>query len=127
MDDLIFFRESSAKGLGTISSSNRSNPIQQTVPVPIALTIPSSSSSSSGTTNNVVSQQQASPLQQFLGPGLSYRLFFFRFIFIRIYQLFKILLYHFVMFMPIHLNFMVHPLVFIQHKIWLTLLPLNKC
>jgi hypothetical protein len=100
MDDLIFFRESSAKGLGTISSSNRSNPIQQTVPVPIALTIPSSSSSSSGITSNVVSQsqsspllssldaaaaaavamrQQASPLPQFLGPGLSYLLFFFHF------------------------------------------------
>ncbi len=93
---LFFFRESAAKGSGS-SSSNRSTPIQQTVPVPIALTIPSSSSSSSGTTSNVVSQsqsspllssldaaavamrQQASPLPQFLGPGLSYLLFFFHF------------------------------------------------
>ena len=87
---LFVFRESGSKNSGTSSSSNRSTPIQQTVPVPIALTIPSSSSSSSGTTNNVVNQQQtspllssidaaaaamrqqASPLQQFLGPGLSY-------------------------------------------------------
>jgi len=93
------FRESTAKGPNTSSSSsNRSTSIQQTVPVPIALAIPSSSSSSSVTTTNVISQQQASPLlssldvataaalrqqasplQQFLGPGL-FNLSFFLFL-----------------------------------------------
>lgn len=103
--------------------------------MPIALSIPTSASSSSssvGTTNNVVSQrqtspllnsldvaaavmrQQASPLPQFLGPGLFY---LFSFIFITIYKLFKIPLYHFVMFMVMLPNFMVHQLVFINHKI----------
>ncbi len=92
------FRESTAKGpITSSSSSNRSTSIQQTVPVPIALAIPSSSSSSSVTTTNVISQQQASPLlnsidaaavamrqqasplQQFLGPGL-FNLSFFLFL-----------------------------------------------
>lgn len=96
---LVFRDNISTKGSGqSISSSNRSTSIQQTVPVPIALSIPSSSSSSSvtstssssATTNPILNQQpsqllssleaatavaamrqQASPLQQFLGPGLS--------------------------------------------------------
>ncbi|CAF1547502.1 unnamed protein product, partial [Adineta ricciae] len=87
-------RDSGTKGQSTSStssSSNRSTPIQQAVPVPIALPIPSSSASSTSSvlTNNIISQaqaspllgsldpatvaavamrQQASPLQQFLGP-----------------------------------------------------------
>ncbi|CAF4640218.1 unnamed protein product, partial [Rotaria sp. Silwood1] len=79
----------------SLSSTNRSTSIQQTVPVPIPLTIPSSSSTTSSSsssssnlpTNTVINQQQqaspllnsldaaavamrqqASPLQQFLGP-----------------------------------------------------------
>ncbi|UJR25262.1 hypothetical protein I4U23_006614 [Adineta vaga] len=64
-------RDSVTKVPGTSSSSlsNRSTSIQQTVPVPIALTIPSSSSSSSSsssisnaTNNNLINQQQSSPL-----------------------------------------------------------------
>ena len=81
-------RETSSKGSTSSSLSNRSTPIQQTVPVPIPLNIPSSSNATP--TNHSSSQQQqqssllsgldpaaaaalrqqTSPLQPFLGAGL---------------------------------------------------------
>lgn len=147
------FRDTTnTKNSGTVpssSSSNRSTPIQQAVPVPvpIPLNIPptsSSSSSSNITANSVLNQQQAqllstidpvamrqqaSPLQQYLGPGLSYLTVFFLLIIIMLISNFvniKILSYHFELFMVSHLNSMVHHQVFIHHQIWL-MLQLNRC